>query len=355
MTCIIIFVYWNEAMIFSWLMICTLAAQPKEFVLGAGGDIAFGRYLKSGLYRPHGGETPFSDLKRLFSQADLVFANLETPLQNVDPPHVHPPKNSLTFRADLQYAQHMKTAGLDLLSLANNHMEDCTLTGISHTQDALSAAGIHYGGANMQKDPYEPVIFEHQGTEIVFFARSTKRNHGSISRHPYIAFERAKDIHATAPQIIQKYKKIYPSALFIFSLHWGAEYSSFPVSIQRSIAHVLIDSGVHAVLGHHPHVLQPVETYKDGVILYSMGNLLFDQFRSETQKGAFFYLHFAYQKDWSLNKIRIVPLKVLPPPNTTEISKDTNTLMKFEHNSTKKRYSTTFQWKGEELLWFKTP
>ena len=79
----------------------------------------------------------------------------------------------------------------------------------------------------------------------------------------------------------------------IVSMHAGVEYQKQPNAEQRRFAHAAIDAGASVVVGAHPHVTQPVESYRDGVIFYSLGNLVFDQFqRQETQHGLIADLHF---------------------------------------------------------------
>ena len=79
---------------------------------------------------------------------------------------------------------------------------------------------------------------------------------------------------------------------WIISLHWGDEYIGFPSKNQIELAHRLIDLGFDSVIGHHPHVIQPVEIYKDKTIIYSLGNFIFDQnFSKRTQRGLVAKLH----------------------------------------------------------------
>jgi poly-gamma-glutamate synthesis protein (capsule biosynthesis protein) len=71
----------------------------------------------------------------------------------------------------------------------------------------------------------------------------------------------------------------------IVSIHWGTEYEQSPTERQRMFAHLAVDSGASLILGHHPHVVQPVEQYKDGYIFYSLGNFVFDQMWSEETRN----------------------------------------------------------------------
>ena len=76
--------------------------------------------------------------------------------------------------------------------------------------------------------------------------------------------------------------------VIVVSLHWGIEYRKSPTSSQINIAHQLIDAGASLILGHHPHVVQKIEEYKGGVIVYSLGNFVFDQHKPETKKSIIF-------------------------------------------------------------------
>jgi len=331
-------------------------AEPRVFTLGAGGDVGFGRYMKSKRYRQHGGEEPFSALTSLFAASDLVFVNLETPLYDRHPPNVRskrPLKNRLTFRSDTRYAQLMQNAGIDLVSLANNHMEDCSREAIQSTVDALDLAKLHHVGAHTEHDPYAPIVFQHDSVDVVVFARSTKRNKGRIGAkpHPDIAYVRTESILETSVPLIAEYKAKYPSAIFVFSIHWGGEYMDFPVRIQQTVARGLIDAGVHAVLGHHAHVLQPVEVYNSGVILYSMGNFIFDQSRVDTHKSAFFMMDFSWDEGWKPSQLRIHPLKLSVPPITTKRSGDQNIVHTIYRNGRNKRYRTPLTWTDGMLVW----
>jgi len=331
-------------------------AEPASFTIGAGGDVGFGRYLKSKRYRSHGGEVPFSELQPLFSLSDLVFLNLETPLSDVHPPIVRskrPLKNRLNFRADTRYAQVLRDAGVDVVSLANNHMEDCGKVAIETTSTALDSAEVKHVGAHLTNDPYKPIVFQKNGVDIVVFARSTKRNKGRIGvePHPDIAYVRAENILSESLPLVSLYREKYPKAVFLFSMHWGGEYMDIPVRIQRKVARKLIKEGIHVVLGHHPHVLQPVEVHPTGVILYSMGNLLFDQPRTDTHKSAFFTMNFIWNEGWRTSALRIDPLQLYAPPKKTYIGSQKAILQTLFQHSKSKQYKTPLAWKGDSLIW----
>jgi poly-gamma-glutamate synthesis protein (capsule biosynthesis protein) len=81
-------------------------------------------------------------------------------------------------------------------------------------------------------------------------------------------------------------------------LHWGDEYQTLPNRRQQATAHVALDAGADVILGHHPHVLQGVEVYKGKLILYSMGNFVFDQREGERMESAIFRLLWVEDRGW---------------------------------------------------------
>ncbi len=298
------------------------SAAIRQCTVGFGGDTAFGRYHKSQRYRPHGGTHPFRFLKPLLDKADATVVNLETPLMDGDPKKIREgkwPKSSLWFRSDTRYALKMAEAGVAGVSLANNHTEDCGKEAYRSTVDALTEAGVAHAGLQPDGDPYAPAVFEKAGTQFVLFSRSTKRNKGGIgagNSHPTIAFETLSDVRKRGASRVKEARATYPDAVILFALHWGQEYQTTPSGSQRRAARALIDAGANAVLGHHAHVLQPVEVWNDGVIFYSLGNFLFDQYRAEARRSGFFFADFVQESQgWVVDRVRMVPLQAPLPPN----------------------------------------
>jgi poly-gamma-glutamate synthesis protein (capsule biosynthesis protein) len=98
---------------------------------------------------------------------------------------------------------------------------------------------------------------------------------------------------------LQEIKKLSPDYT-LFSLHWGNEYLFYPSPSQVALAHELIDMGVNVIIGHHPHVVQPIEKYKGGIIMYSLGNFLFDMFWSEPVRNGM-QVDLVFQDDKSID------------------------------------------------------
>jgi len=255
--------------------------QPKspEVSIALLGDLMLGR-----------GTDPKPDslaiLTPYLSSSDLVLANLESPLTS-DPPVQSSAYNLCTSssRANL-----LASWGFDLLSIANNHQYDCSPEGPAATRSALESVGITPIGSGM--DPVQRVV---NGLPLAF-----------------LAFD---DVSSTLDvnSAIQKIRSEQASgALVIVSVHWGMEYQGGASDRQKSLAEQFVNAGAVLVWGHHPHVLQPVEWIETArgkaLILYSLGNTLFDQVGlSDTRQSALVVITLNAQ---GVTKVRAVPFVI---------------------------------------------
>jgi len=170
----------------------------------------------------------------------------------------------------------MRRAGIGLVALANNHIMDYGIEGLSSTLDALSRAGIQAVGAGMNRhEACSPLFVDVGGRRIAFLARSSV-----IVSAPTYAGEEAPGVAFLDPEeTISTIRSCRAQAdLVILLIHWGLEEYSYPSPTQRQLARRFVDAGANAILGHHPHVLQGFESYKSAPIAYSLGNFVFDEF-----------------------------------------------------------------------------
>lgn len=258
--------------------------QPEISVLAAG-DIMLARKLDR-LIAQKGMDYPFFNTGELLASADIAFANLESPLSDqgskID-------GKGIWFRGKPENIQALTQAGFDVISLANNHALDYDSPALLQTIDLLSSAGIETVGGG--KDIYEarsPIIMDKEGIKIAFLSYSEMADILWSYKHPR-KLKATEELPGIAPlvveQIIEDIGKVKDQADFVFiSLHWGVEYQDMPENYQREIAYQLIDAGADVIIGHHPHCLQGVELYKEGLIAYSLGNFVFDQNWSEKTK-----------------------------------------------------------------------
>lgn len=238
------------------------------------GDIMFGRYRDEGFDPiPDRGLDPFVYVKPLLA-ADLVFANLETPVvENL--PVRSPIGARFRFGASLEMAQLLRLAGIDVVSLANNHAYDLRELGQIETPRILARLGITPIGAASRHGPALRVeTIERKGWRVGMVAVTTVRNAPERDNGLALPFLRTRDLVDRIAPLLRDAASSHD--VLIVSLHWGTEYAEEPSLSQRQAAHGLVEAGADLIIGHHPHVLQALERHEDGLIAYSLGNFLFE-------------------------------------------------------------------------------
>lgn len=243
-----------------------------------GGDVMLSRYVGT-LARQRGDPAwPLRDIAQLFSSADIAFVNLEAPFSD----RGHMVRSGMVFKAEPEMIQALRLAGIDIVSTANNHARDCGGHGIEYTLDWLEQNGIGaVGTARTGDEAHQGVILERNQVGFGFLAYTYNQSNGNhTDQDDRVAM---MDVDQMTDDVAGLLKR---ADVVIVSMHAGIEYQPKPNTQQREFAHAAIDAGATLVVGHHPHVTQPVEAYGKGVIFYSLGNLAFDQFqRRETQRG----------------------------------------------------------------------
>lgn len=192
-----------------------------------------------------------------------------------------------TFKAPQERQVILKDIGVDIMSLANNHILDYGVEGLTDTMESLAALEIEYMGAgNNIAEAISPVIKEIQGKKIGFLAASRFIPSGS-----WYAQEGKAGVMATyesMPQYemllkeITRIKEEENCDFVVVYLHFGVEKEIVPEEYQRSLSYSYIDAGADLVIGSHVHRLQGIEYYKDKMICYNLGNFLFSNYRSDT-------------------------------------------------------------------------
>jgi poly-gamma-glutamate capsule biosynthesis protein CapA/YwtB (metallophosphatase superfamily) len=249
----------------------TFTPRERPVVLVAGGDIDMGRVR---------GQVMLGDPRRdgldafddLFAAGDLRFANLESTITDQNGSTQHP-SNTLVFTAPPAAAQALARAGVDLVSLANNHAWDYGEAGLVETFDRLEAASIPWVGAGRTRDAaHAPVVIEKNGQRVAFIAVTDVWNQ---AYEPHPGKDRIADADAEDLPAAVRAARARPDVdRVVVSYHGGSEYLDQPLPRTREILIGALDAGADAVIGHHPHVVQRVELHDGKPILYSLGNLL---------------------------------------------------------------------------------
>jgi len=273
--------------------------NPKPIRFLAVGDMMLGRNIAKNI-RQNGPEWLLGDVKSTLSGSDILFGNLESPLTS----DKSLPRRGFGFTGDPEMARWLKDYGFTVLSVSNNHAFDRGAGGITDTLKYLSKFGIvACGGGTEPSEPYQPQIVDVKGTKFAFFAAESIVNFDSTSGKSGVAFLDSK-------KIISEIKKIRNDVDFVIvSLHWGNEYKKHPNTNQIRIAHDFIDNGADVIIGHHPHVLQGIERYKDGLIFYSLGNFIFDQRDEPTKRSVIAAIDFYPMNRWLTNPM-VTPIAI---------------------------------------------
>ena len=245
-----------------------------EVALFVVGDLMPGRGVARAKSR-HEANWIFGAVAEAARAADIAVANLEAPILAGAPI----PDDSLRLRADPGIEEEIEESGFDLLTLANNHALDAGLDGLRSTRDLLEGQGmLHAGSGENEAEARRARVIEKNGLKIAFLSYAdpafTRAADRARTDRPGLAFMDASTVAADIASASA-------SDIVVVIMHAGEEYAEAPNDAQRGFAHAAIDAGADLVIGHHPHVVQPVELYKGKPILYSLGNFVFDQGWSE--------------------------------------------------------------------------
>lgn len=221
----------------------------------------------------------FDRVRGLTTKADVFVVNLECPFTSRGE---KVPKN-FNFRASPALVAGLESGGVDVVSLANNHLMDYGEVGLADTLSTLDAAKIvHFGAGRSLAAAREPAVITVKGTRFAFLGYFFLGDR-NIEPPAVIATEKTPGVagHHSDLELMKKWVAEDIGAararadVVIPFFHWGREGKTQPEAYQVELAHLAIDSGAAAVIGSHPHVLQGMETYKGAPIAYSLGNFVF--------------------------------------------------------------------------------
>lgn len=239
---------------------------------------------------------PFGKVKEALNGKDVLFGNLETVLSE---------KGKKAEKAVLLYSspknvEYLKDAGFDILNVANNHIMDLGPEGFNETLEILNQSRLSFIGAGNQKFSQSYTIIEKKGLKLGFLGY-----YGEEFRN----FKEGIFINRIDKDVINaniKELKLKCDVVII-SLHWGIENVFYPSPEQIKLARNLVDAGATLVLGHHPHVVQGLEIYRHGLIVYSLGNFQFVTYRERNKKSIILSLEI---NNNGIEDFKIIPVKL---------------------------------------------
>ncbi|MEE8386736.1 MAG: CapA family protein [Dehalococcoidia bacterium] len=237
----------------------TLRLDPSRLrTLIATGDVIPARYTDV-IIRQRGNDFlyPVAATREITSDADLTLVNLEAPLIEGCPYH----DSGFIFCGQTGFVAALEAAGVDVVTLENNHIRNYGSKGIAETERTLAASGIDFANRDTA------AVRDVRGLKFGFLA--------------FNGLGEMIDREAMSAQIEALRSQV---DVVVVAIHWGAEYVSLPQTAPGlaedepvDIAHLAVDAGADLVIGNHPHWVQAVELYKGKFIAYAHGNIIFDQ------------------------------------------------------------------------------
>lgn len=228
------------------------------------GDIMLGRHVET-LMNIRGKDYPFLLIDPLLRSTDRVVANLEGP---IIAKHVQTVNKSLRFSFATGTAKLLVDHNISIVSLGNNHLFDFSSVGFIETENFLDEAGVLHAGNPFDINDDYTAREEVNGRQFVYISfNATNPN-----------FDSKK-----ALSLIQNTERTDGDFLIVL-VHGGEEYKTISNESQHELYRGFVDAGADLVVGHHPHVVQDVEIYRNKAIFYSLGNFIFDQYFSNDVK-----------------------------------------------------------------------
>lgn len=281
-------------------------AEPEESVsLVFVGDIMLDRGVRNAINR-EGMDYILGEMRGILTEPDLTVGNLEGTFTTE--PTVSMDGSKLKFTFDPTLSRSLREYGFDGFSLANNHALDFGLKGFVSTQSFLAEQDMFSFGSPLNDTDLSAQVSVRE-EQVCFVGYHSLYNSSINSVVAEISSLESRECTYTV----------------VFA-HWGEEYKLLENEAQRSAGRAFVDAGADLVIGHHPHVVQPVEVYKDKAIFYSLGNFVFDQdFSLTTRQGLVVRLELRETEQ----RFELIPTEMsrahLYLPDTEPISKATST------------------------------
>jgi poly-gamma-glutamate capsule biosynthesis protein CapA/YwtB (metallophosphatase superfamily) len=261
-----------------------------KWTLAFGGDTLYTRPLS----RITPARNPFARIRPEFASSDITILNLETALTS----RGRAQAKTFTFRSPPGFARVIQDAGVDIVSLANNHTLDFGVVGLEDTLATIDDIGLRRVGAGRTlQEALEPVIVEQGDVRVAVLGASQiipAASWVASSDRPGIASAGKHVLDRNTINVIEAVRASRTRAdVVVVVLHWGIEGSVCPSPIQRKLAKALHDAGAAVVLGAHPHVLQPIEQTGTNLTAFSLGNFIWDPRSGSTADTGVLQVEFA--------------------------------------------------------------
>lgn len=258
---------------------CTIATDPSFAYENSLVDI----YNKNGKDPSYF----FKNVANIFKEDDLTIINLENNFTDSK----SKAQKQFTFKSPPSYAKCLSYGYIDAVNIGNNHVYDYKQKGFDDTIDTLKKHNINYFGEGIK------LIKEVKGVKLGFLG--------------YKGYNDYPEFRAQIKNEIKELKSKGCNAILV-SFHWGLESQYYPTETQKNLSHYAIDNGANLIIGHHPHVLQSIEKYKNAIICYSLGNFCFGgNFNPKDKDTMIFQIKYNFKNGKFENyKVKIIPCRI---------------------------------------------
>ncbi|BAZ53965.1 poly-gamma-glutamate biosynthesis protein [Nostoc sp. NIES-4103] len=284
--------------------------MTKFVTLAFIGDVMLGRGVNEQMKRKSP-ESLWGDVLPILRGADAVIANLECAITQHTQEWSRTPK-MFYFRADPTAVEVLRTANIQCVSLANNHILDFNDQGLLDTLKYLDATGIRHAGAGRDmSQATTPIIIDIAGLRVGMIALTDNEpDFAATKDSPGINYLEIIPNPLTLSLIESAVVQLRQAGakLVILSAHWGPNMVISPPPHFRQFAHAVVDSGVDIFHGHSAHIFQGVENYKQGLILYDTGDFLDDYAVDPVLRNDWSFVFLVEVSDRGLYKLRLIPV-----------------------------------------------
>lgn len=277
--------------------------SESEFTAAFVGDMMFGRHVAD-VREKYGTDYLFEKIRPIFSQADYVSGNLENAVLSQEENNYEKLDKIIHLYTDPEAVKTLKSENFSVVNLANNHMMDYGIEGLTDTMSELDDVKLDYVGAGNDVEEATTVDYQEINgltiatlgfTDVLVEGFSALGYRGGVAR-------------AIAENVFPAIEEAHEKADLVFvNVHWGVEYDGEPHPKQQELGRAMIDVGADAIIGHHSHVLSEVEKYNNGIIFYGLGNFIFDQGWTRTKDSA--VVQYDLLKDGT-GRFEITPLRI---------------------------------------------
>lgn len=279
--------------------------ESGPLTIALAGDVMLGRLVNEKI-KQASYAYPWGNLLQELKRKDVVLINLETTLTNASTivPKV------FNFKADPAAVKTLEVGNITVVNLANNHSLDFDSPGLQETLATLDKAGIYHVGAGMNNaQAQKPVMLEKNGVHIGIMGY-TDNEPGwlATANKPGLNYI---DIDADNTEVFDAVRTLKSKVdICIVTLHWGPNMREYPSTAFINFAHRLIDTGVNIVHGHSAHVVQGVERYRDGIILYDTGDFIDDYMIDQQLRNDLSFLFTIEIEQKKLKRLQLLPVKI---------------------------------------------